>query len=73
MNCVLVWELLLTQTGVNALGFWAWETDLSGTSFCPVALWLPINFGQWWDQRGGGGWEESELPAHMSLRTNYVY
>ena len=72
MNCVLVWGLLLTKTVVDAPGFLAWETDLSGTSFCPVALWLPINFGQWWDQRGGGGWEESEfpgskhkLPAHL--------
>ena len=73
MNCVLVWGLLLTKTVVDAPGFLAWETDRSGTSFCPVALWLPINFGQWWDQRGGGGWEESEFPAHASLRTDCVY
>ena len=74
MNCVLVWRHeLLIQTVVDAPGFLAWETDLSGTSFFPVAFWLPINFGQWWDQRGGGGWEKSELPAHASLRTDCFY
>lgn len=69
MNCVLVWELLLTQTGVNAPDFRAWETDLSGAYFALLPsgfLSILVNGGI----RGGGGWEESELPAHASLRTN---